>query len=264
MTSAALEARSGDARIAYEVLGDGPPLLLCQGLGYTRSGWGPGRGLLAERFAVVAFDNRGIGESDVPSGPYTAAQLAGDALAVLDAAGFERAHVVGASLGGMVAQEVALAAPERVDKLVLACTTPGGANAFPMPAATVALFAQAALLDPLDALRRFVVNALAPDAPPELVEEIYAYRLANPPDLAGWQAQAAAGASHDAYDRLSRIAAPTLVLHGTADNVVDYRNSELLAERIPNARLELFPGAGHLFFWEQPERFATAVGGFLA
>jgi pimeloyl-ACP methyl ester carboxylesterase len=164
----------------------------------------------------------------------------------------------------MVAQEVALAAPERVDKLVLACTTPGGANAFPMPAATVALFAQAALLDPLDALRRFVVNALAPDAPPELVEEIYAYRLANPPDLAGWQAQAAAGASHDAYDRLSQIAAPTLVLHGTADNVVDYRNSELLAERIPNARLELFPGAGHLVFWEQPERFAAAVGGFLA
>jgi pimeloyl-ACP methyl ester carboxylesterase len=133
-----------------------------------------------------------------------------------------------------------------------------------MPAATVALFAQAALLDPLDALRRFVVNALAPDAPPELVEEIYAYRLANPPDLAGWQAQAAAGASHDAYDRLSQIAAPTLVLHGTADNVVDYRNSELLAERIPNARLELFPGAGHLVFWEQPERFAAAVGGFLA
>jgi 3-oxoadipate enol-lactonase len=264
VTTAALEARSGDVRIAYEVLGDGPPLLLCQGLGYTRNGWGSARELLAERFAVAAFDNRGIGESDAPSGPYTAAQLAGDALAVLDAAGFERAHVVGASLGGMVAQEVALAAPERVDKLVLACTTPGGANALPMPAATVALFAQAPLLDPLDALRRFVVNALAPDAPAALVEEIYAYRLANPPDLAGWQAQAAAGASHDVYDRLPDIAAQTLVLHGTADNVVDYRNSELLAERIPNARLELFPRAGHLFFWEQPERFAGAVGGFLA
>jgi 3-oxoadipate enol-lactonase len=262
MTTAALEARSGDVRIAYEILGDGPPLLLCQGLGYTRSGWGPARELLAERFAVVCFDNRGIGESDAPAGPYTAAQLAADALAVLVAAGFERAHVVGASLGGMVAQEVALAAPERVDKLVLACTTPGGGHSFPMPAATVALFAQAALLDPLDALRRFVVNALAPDAPAELVEEIYRYRLANPPDLAGWQAQAAAGASHDAYDRLSQITAQTLVLHGTADNVVDYRNGELLAERIPNARLERVPG-GHLFFWEDPSRFVTLVKEFV-
>ena len=264
MTTAALEARSGDVRIAYEVLGDGPPLLLCQGLGYTRTGWGPARELLAERFAVVCFDNRGIGGSDVPPGPYTAPQLAADALAVLEAAGFERAHVVGASLGGMVAQEVALAAPGRVDKLVLACTSPGGAQAFPMPAATVALFAQASVLEPLDALRRFVANALAPDAPAELVEEIYAYRVAHPPDLAGWQAQAAAGAAHDAYGRLSQIAAPTLVLHGTADNVVDHRNAELLAERIPNARLELFAGAGHLFFWEQPERFAEAVEGFLA
>jgi 3-oxoadipate enol-lactonase len=264
MTTAALEARSGDVRIAYEVLGEGPPLLLCQGLGYTRSGWGPARELLAERFAVVAFDNRGIGESDVPPGPYTAAQLATDALAVLEAAGFERAHVVGASLGGMVAQEVALAAPERIDKLVLACTMPGGPRAFAMPAATVALFAQAALLDPLDALRRFVVNALAPDASPALVDEIYAYRLANPPDPVGWQAQASAGASHDAYDRLPQIAAPTLVLHGNADNVVDSRNGELLAERIPDARLELVSGAGHLFFWEQPERFAATVGGFLA
>lgn len=264
MTTAALEARSGDVRIAYEILGEGPPLLLCQGLGYTRSGWGPARELLAERFAVVPFDNRGIGESDVPPGPYTAAQLAADALAVLDAAGFDRAHVLGASLGGMAAQELALAAPERVDRLVLACTTPGGPNAFAMPAATLALFAQASQLDPLDALRRFVANALAPDAPAALVEEIYAYRLANPPDPAGWKAQASAGASHDAYDRLPQITAPTLVLHGTADNVVDHRNAELLAERIPDARLELVSGAGHLFMWEQPERFASTVGGFLS
>jgi pimeloyl-ACP methyl ester carboxylesterase len=263
VTAAALEARSGDVRIAYDVLGSGPPLLLCQGLGYTRLGWGPARDLLAEHFAVVSFDNRGIGESDVPPGPYTAALLASDALAVLDAAGVERAHVVGASLGGMVAQEFALAASGRVDRLVLACTTPGGLGSFPMPARTVALIAKAALLEPLDALRRFVVNALSPDAPAELVDEIYAHRRAHPPDLGGWQAQAAAGTTFDALDRIGAINAPTLVLHGTADNVVDHRNGELLAERIPNVRLRLFPGAGHLFFWEQPELFATAIREFL-
>ena len=119
--------------IGWESEGDGPPLLLIHGLGYTRDGWGPVPGLLAERFRVIRFDNRGIGESDVPEGPYTAAEMAADALQVLDEAGVERAHVVGTSLGGMVAQELALAAPERVGKLVLACTTGGGPDAFPLP-----------------------------------------------------------------------------------------------------------------------------------
>ena len=90
------------------------------------------------------------------------------------------------------------------------------------------------------------------------------HRLAAPPDPAGWAAQAAAGAAFDAFDRLGAIAAPTLVLHGTADSVVDVRNADLLAERIPDAQLELFPGTGHLFFWEQPERFVASVGAFLS
>jgi 3-oxoadipate enol-lactonase len=113
------------------------------------------------------------------------------------------------------------------------------------------------------ALRRFVENALAPGVPEELVERIYALRLANPFDPKGWQAQAAAGVGFDALDRISGIAAPTLVVTGTADVVVDPRNSELLAERIPNSRLERVQG-GHLFFWEDPARFVTLVKEFLA
>ena len=113
-------------------------------------------------FEVISFDNRGIGDSDVPPGPYTVADMATDAVRVLDEAGVERAHVVGTSLGGMVAQELALAFPERVDRLVLACTTPGGPRSHPMPAVTVALMAEAAALEPAVALRRFVENALAP------------------------------------------------------------------------------------------------------
>lgn len=257
-------ARSAGVRIAFETRGDGSPLLLVHGLGYGRWGWNPVVGPLAKRHRVVLLDNRGIGESDVPPGPYTARMLAEDAVAVLDAAGVERAHVVGTSLGGMIAQELAVEHPDRVERLVLACTTPGGERAAPYPEPTQRLLAEAASLEPAVALRRFVENALAPGAPGPLVDEIVALRLAHPPDPAGWQAQAAAAVAFDGYDRLARIAAPTLILHGTADRVVDCRNALLLAGRIPNARLELFEGLGHLFFWEAPDRFLACVGEFLA
>ena len=211
----------------------------------------------------MTFDNRGIGESDVPPGPYSTVAMAEDVVAVLDAAGLERAHLVGTSLGGMVAQEVALARPERVDRLVLVCTTPGGPHAYPLPARTLALMAEAPTLAPEVALRRFVENALAPGTASDVVERVYALRLANPPDPAGWLAQAAAGAAHDAWARLPELAAPTLVLHGTADTVVDHRNAALLAERIPGARVELLDGAGHLLFWERPAEFVALVEEFL-
>jgi 3-oxoadipate enol-lactonase len=264
--SVATFAPSGEVRIAYELVGTGEPVLLIHGLGYDRYGWGPAPGLLGEEFRMVLFDNRGVGESDAPPGPYTTRMLAGDALAVLDAAGLERAHVVGTSLGGMVAQELVLAHPERVNRLVLACTTPGSLRAYPYPQRTLMLFAEFPQLPLEEGLRRFVENALADrtvEARPELVEEIYAYRLAHRPALEAWQSQGAASLGFDVFDRLGEIRTPTLVLSGTADNVIDFRNSELVAEGIPGARLELFEGLGHLFFWEEPERFAGTVRGFL-
>jgi 3-oxoadipate enol-lactonase len=261
--STMLRARNGEVELAYELLGDGPPLLLIQGLGYGGRGWGPALDLLAEDFTVAAFDNRGFGGSDVPPGPYRVGELAEDARAVLDAAGFERTHVVGASLGGMVAQELALAHPDRIHKLVLACTTPGGESAYPMPAQTVSLMLEAPTMPPDVALRRFVENALGDGGSEDLVDRIVAYRTANPPDLGGWQSQASAGAAHDALDRIGSIRAPTLVVHGTEDAVVDPRNAELLGERIPGARVELLPGCGHLPFWEEPARFVSLTKEFV-
>jgi 3-oxoadipate enol-lactonase len=266
MTAAQLIADSAGVRIAYEVAGAGPPLLLVHGLGYARWGWEPVVPALAEEFTVLTFDNRGIGASDVPEGPYSARAMAGDAVSVLDAAGIDRAHLVGTSLGGMAAQELAIGWPERVDRLVLACTTPGGADAFPLPERTLRLMAEAPALAPEVALRRFVENALADRTVmerPDLVQRIYEKRLEFPPDPSGWQAQAAAGASHDAFSRLHEIRAPTLILHGTDDGVVDQRNAVILERAIPNARLVMFPAAGHLFFWEEPERFVEAVRDFL-
>jgi pimeloyl-ACP methyl ester carboxylesterase len=248
-------------RIAWEERGSGRPLLLIQGLGYARWSWDPIVPGLAEQYRVVFFDNRGIGESDKPAGPYTAREMAGDALQVLDEAGIERAHVLGASLGGMIAQELAVAAPERVDKLVLCCTTAGGAASVPMPAVTVQLFAEAGSLPPEVALRRFVENALAPGAQPELVEELYRRRLANPPDTVGWPAQAAAGMSFAGVD--GAIDAPTLLVTGTEDNVIDPRNTDVLAARLAGARVERLPGTGHLFFWEQPDAVVRIVTEFL-
>ena len=249
--------------VAWERRGAGAPVVLIHGLGYARWGWEPVADVLAEGFEIVLLDNRGIGASDAPPGPYTAAEMAGDVVGVMDEAGIERAHVVGTSLGGMIAQELVLAVPERVDHLVLVCTTSGGPNSAPMPEATVALIAEAPTLEPLVALRRFVENALAPEAPEETVERILAHRLQTAQPPAAWAAQAAAGAAFDAWDRVPAVTAPTLVVHGTADLVVDPMNSQLLAERIPGARLEWFEGCGHLLFWEEPDRFVTLVGEFL-
>lgn len=257
--------KMSDVNIAWESLGDGPPLLLIHGLGYERHGWGPLPGLLARDFRVLLFDNRGIGESDKPPGPYSTSDMAADALAVLDAAGVDRAHVIGTSLGGMVAQDLVLSAPERVDRLVLACTTPGHGT-YPIPQRTLDLFARFPTMAPEEAYRLGVENALADRTVaerPELVEEIFAYRLAHPPTVAGWQAQAAAALGFDAAPRLGEVEAPTLVMHGTGDHVVDVRNAPLLAELVPGARLELYEDLGHLFFWEEPERVAADLRSFL-
>lgn len=259
-------AQADGARIAYDVLGDGDPLLFVHGLAYDRHGWGPLPHLLAEESRVVLFDNRGVGESDVPEGPYSVAQLAADAVAVLDAAGVERAHVLGVSLGGFVAQEIALTYPRRVRRLVLGSTSPGGTGAYPMPEKGTKAFELFPTMEREAGLRLMVETALGEHGVrerPELLEEIYAYRLEHAPTLAGWYAQAVAGATFDAYDRVSSISAPTLVFHGRADDVVDPRNSELLARLIPDSQLHLVPDRGHLLVWEEAEALAPVVRGFL-
>jgi 3-oxoadipate enol-lactonase len=259
-----MKAHSGDIALAWEDTGSGSPVLLIHGLGYARWGWEPLLPLLAERHRVVSFDNRGIGESSVPPGPYTAEMMAGDALAVLDAAGVEKAHVVGTSLGGMIAQELALAYPKRVDRLILVATTPGAPGGRPMPAVTVRLLAEASQLEPEVALRRFVENALGREPDPALVDTIMGRRMAQPQDPAGWAAQAAAGTGYAGGDRAGDIAAPTLIVTGTADRVVDPANSDLLGEMIPDARVEKVPDAGHLVFWEHPALVAELINDFLA
>jgi 3-oxoadipate enol-lactonase len=263
-------ARSGALRIAYELRGTvhrrRPRLVLVQGMGFDRLGWQPVLGKLGRRFRLVLVDNRGSGRSGRPAGAFTVADMVGDVVAVLDAAGIHRANVLGASLGGMVAQELAITHPERVDGLVLACTTPGWPFAYPMPAASVRLIAATADMTSGAALRRHVENALSARTVqhrPQLVDRLVRLQGSRPADVGILSAQASAGARYAGRLRQARIRARTLVLHGDADTVVDPRNARLLAERIPGARLVTFPGLGHLFFWEDPDGFADAVASFL-
>ena len=263
-------ASNGSSRIAYEFcgrLGRGKPwLVLIQGLGFDRSGWAPVISPLSRRFRLVLIDNRGSGRSTTADRKFTVADMAVDVTAVLDRSRIARAHVLGASLGGMVAQELAIRFPQRVDRLVLACTTPGWPYGYPMPRASVQRMTAAASLPVEAAQRSLVENALATDTlkeHPELVERIVRNQKARSGDAASWKALANAGATYSGGTRQSLIGAPTLIMYGDADEVVDPRNSKLLSGRIPHSQVEVFPGLGHLFFWEKPAQFAKAVTSFL-
>jgi pimeloyl-ACP methyl ester carboxylesterase len=249
--------------IYYERRGAGQPLLLLQGLGGNSLHWGEGfLSALEDEFELVLYDHRGAGRSGPLAGGCTIAALAGDAAGLLDALAIGSAHVFGISMGGMVAQELALAHPERVRTLTLGCTFPGGPEAKMTDMAVVGMLAEALLSgDGERALRAGYDVMIAPEyaADPAnyaLYAEVAAQYQAPIPVL---MAQLQAIGGHDTSARLAGIQAPTLVLHGTADRLLEPVNGELLARLVPGARLELLEGAGHMFFWEQPARSAQLV-----
>jgi pimeloyl-ACP methyl ester carboxylesterase len=257
---------NGQVRLAWDEAGNGPPLLLVHGLGYGRWGWEPVAAELARSFRVVRADNRGIGLSDAPLGPYRTRAMAADLVAVLDAAGIDRATVAGISLGGMIAQELALHWPERVERLVLIATVPGGALTSPMPARGAATMAQLPYLREdrrEQAAVRLAVSAAGRAARPDLAGRLAELRAAHPQQPGAWSAQASAGVMFDPHGAQRELQVPALVVQGTADQVVDPANGRTLAGLIPGARLEEVPGAGHLLFWERPELFTALVTDFL-
>ncbi len=247
----------------YERRGEGEPLLLIQGLGGNSLHWGEGfLSELQEGFELVLYDHRGAGRSGPLSGEHTIADLAGDALALLDALEIDRAHVVGISMGGMVAQELVLAAPERVSTLTLGCTFPGGPEATMTDMTVVGMLAEAVMSGDQERTLRvgYEVMIAAEYAEQEGAFELYAELAAQyPAPVPVLMAQLGAIMGHDTSERLGEIDAPTLVVHGTEDRLLDSANSELIARLVPGARLELLEGSGHMFFWEQPQRSAALV-----
>lgn len=260
--------RIGDVRLAYALYGDGAPLLLIEGLGYGSWMWFKQVPAFADRYRVVVFDNRGVGDSDKPDEPCSTAQMADEAAGLLDRLGLGSAHILGVSLGGMIAQELALRRPDLVRGLILACTTLGGQAAVPMSPVTMqALLSLRHDLPPdealLQAMETAVSGAYFEQARDEL-RRIVAWRLERPTPRHAWLRQWGAGAAHDTARRAEGIRAPTLVLAGDEDRIVPIENARLLAARVPGAHLEVFPGGGHLFFIEQADRFNQAVLRFLA
>jgi pimeloyl-ACP methyl ester carboxylesterase len=247
--------------------GGGPPVLLVMGLGMNATGWWRTVPTLAGAgFDVVAFDNRGVGRSPRPPGPYSVAGMADDAVAVLDAAGIERAHVYGISLGGMIAQEVALRHPARVDALVLGATTPGGPQAVAADDETLAFFRRRGEMSAEEAVWASVPYNYGPRTRAErahLIGEDIVQRLRYPIEPEPYAAQLAAALGHDAHGRLGDVRAPTLVVHGEADRMVAPANARLLAGSIPGAEPLMLPEAGHLYFTDDPAA-DQAVARFLS
>ncbi len=260
-------AESRGARIYYETHGRGEPLLLIPGFGSNGTVYWANTSALARRYRVIVQDPRGSGRSDVVPGPYTMAMLAGDAAAVLDAEGVQAAHVFAASMGGMIAQHIALLHRERVRGLVLACTTPGGSHhVLPRPEQLASFMAAAEMEDPVAAVRlTYPLNysdAYAESHDEEIVARILANEaLRSTPE--GRAAQLAAVQGHDTYDDLPRIGAPTLVLHGAADGIVPVANGQTIASRIPGARLRTWAQGRHVFFSELADEVNAAIADFL-
>jgi 3-oxoadipate enol-lactonase len=249
--------------IYYERRGSGEPMVLIQGLGGHSLHWGDDfLAALEEDFELVLFDHRGAGRSGALEGECTILRLAEDAAAVLDALEIESAHVVGISMGGMVAQELVLNHPERVKTLTLGCSYPGGEEAKMTEQEVVGQIAEAVLSgDGERAVRVGYEVMIAPEYAADPANyEIYAKVAAQyPTPIPTLMGQLSAILAHDTSERLAEIEVPTLVVHGTADRLLESVNGELLARLIPEARLELLEGAGHMFFWEQPERSAKLV-----
>jgi pimeloyl-ACP methyl ester carboxylesterase len=227
-------------------------VLLIMGLGMNATGWWRTIPALSE-FRVLSFDNRGVGRSDRVPGPYTVAEMADDAVSVLDSAGVESAHVYGISLGGMIAQEVALRHPDRVGALVLGATTRGG-DAWVTASDDVLTFVRLrAQMTAEHAVWASVPINYAPRTRRDgghLIAEDIAQRLRFPVEGEYYAAQLAAANGHDA--RVEDIAAPTLVVHGEEDVLIPPENGRRLAADIPGAELSMWPGAAHLYFTDEP------------
>jgi pimeloyl-ACP methyl ester carboxylesterase len=242
-------------RIAYQVRGDGQPLLLLAGQSNSHTWWDP---VLDDfdGYRVITLDWRGTGASDKPDEVYSTRGFAQDVVAVLDALGLARAHVYGTSMGGRVAQWLAIDHPERVDALILGCTSPGAAHGFERS--------------------QEIRKALAADRTQRVLLELMytpAWLATNPapyyvlgdtsmPSYAKGRHLVASN-KHDAWDGLPGIQAPTLILHGSDDVFSPAANAQLLADRIPNARAEVVHGARHAYFHEFRHVASPAVLAFL-
>jgi pimeloyl-ACP methyl ester carboxylesterase len=291
-------SRSGFAQVNginlyYEIYGNGEPLLLIEGLGYSRWMWFKQVREFSSRHRVIVFDNRGVGKSDKPREEYTIELMASDAALLLDALGIDAAHVLGVSMGGFIAQQLAIDHPVRVLSLVLVSTAyAGGTYVYPnenpwgfflkalevFPGAlelTAKMSGKGSgnvqfllpLSTPEDSTRRALSYGFTKDyfaTHLDEIDRIVAWRLAEPQPSYAWKNQFVAGLRFDASQRVGEISVPTLIVHGSEDGIVPPSNARALAEKIPLSRFVEIKGTGHLLFIEKSQEFNAIVLDFLS
>ncbi len=259
-------AHRGDTQIFWEEQGSGEPLLLVMGLGWPRQMWARHLPVLTERFRVITFDNRGVGQTATTLSRWTLSDMADDALAVLDAAGVTQAHVYGASMGGAIAQVLTIEHPERVGALILGCTATRVASRH-VPPWPVIRHVVPALLAGRHARRVALARALVYGSATDqalIAEDVRLLDSLRRP-AEGIRAQRRAVLDYEGSQlRLGSVRSPTLIIHGSDDRVVPVRYGEELARLIPGADLVVLPGAGHMYLTDATAAAGSAVLSFLA
>jgi len=247
--------------INYKVEGQGEPLVMIMGFTANRSSWMPQIPFFKKYYRVITFDNRGVGKSDKPPGPYSTKMMADDTVRLMDLLGIEKAHIMGASMGGMIAQELAINYPQRVMKLVLACTyacqdetsgdTPEQAKLSQLtPEQIASAMIGLAFNKPL---YRFTFGLLAR----------IQTKFMGASGRVGIAGQSEACRKHNTLERLPLITAPTLVIVGTKDRIINPVSSEVIAGKIPHAKLVKVEGGSHTFSLEMKNVFNREVLNFL-
>ncbi len=261
--------RIGSHIMYYEEHGSGYPLLLVPGLGASRLSWYKQVEPLSQQFRVILLDNRDAGDSAHGTGPYSVADMADDAASLITHLQLGSSHVMGWSMGGFIAQDLAVRHPTLVKKLILVATSPGGAANVSAAPEILALLMRDENESVEARIRRTTPLIAAPgyfQAHPQDLERSVASSLAKPMSLESYERQLGAVMTHmngDMPSRLNQIVAPTLVIHGDVDPLVPYANGQYLAAHIKGARLSTYPGVGHLPPTEAPERFNREVEEFL-
>jgi 3-oxoadipate enol-lactonase len=260
------KAKVKDVELYYEIHGEGYPLILIRGFGSNADHWYCQVPAFSERYSVVIFDNRGIGRSDKPDIPYTMSMMADDTVGLMDALGLPEAHILGISMGGMIAQEIALRHQQRINGLVLGCTHCGGKRAVPPSDEVLSVLISYALTGDQEAGKEvskilFTERTLREN--PEVVERYQEVSGKFPPSPQIMAHQFEAIQGHDSWEELVHIEVPTLVITGSEDILVPPENSSILAERIPGARLCVVDGGAHQFLLERADDFNRAILEFL-
>lgn len=261
-------AEVNSIRLYYEVLGHGSPLVMIMGLGANKDWWDPQMlSLLQEEFELVLLDNRGAGRSDKPRGEQTIALMASDVLGLMGHLALDRASLLGVSMGGMIAQEIAATSPHRVEKLILCCTHCGGKESIPPPPEVIELLVSPRGGRSVERIARDSLPLLFPEgyleAHPEAAKRFIAtYCIAPVPAHAFFQ-QLQAITSWGICERLKEIRSPTLILAGEEDVLVPPENSRILERHIPQAHCIFYPGMGHGFMAQAPGPVARDIIRFL-